>query len=50
MSFRFCQGDAQKTAFERLEKLWKVAGSDVTENTTLSTAYEIIKKQQASLG
>lgn len=50
--YRSTTGDAQKTAFTRLQNLWDKAGanSDVQSDTTLSTAYEIIKKQQANLG
>lgn len=48
--YRSTTGEAQKTAFERLQKLWAKADEDITGNTTLNTAYEIIKKQQANLG
>ena len=48
--YRSTTGDAQKTAFTRLQNLWDSANDDITGDTTLSTAYEIIKKQQANLG
>ena len=47
--YRTSTGEAQKTAATRLQKLWEKAGSDVTDNTTLSMAYEIIAKE-ANLG